>query len=107
MRSAVSISVYTIAAPSPGNAEFADYYNALFADQSGHSTAFRFFNSLDVVLNAWGKPRYRRDILSTAGVLPSRHHEAYWPRRNSESRSEAAAQAVPGDQDRRPLGRCG
>ena len=53
MRSAVSISVYTIAAPSPGNAEFADYYNALFADQSGHSTAFRFFNSLDVVPNAW------------------------------------------------------
>jgi Lipase (class 3) len=47
------ISVYTIAAPSPGNAEFADYYNALFTDQSGHSTAFRFFNSLDVVPNAW------------------------------------------------------
>jgi hypothetical protein len=53
LRSAASISVYTIAAPSPGNAEFADYYNALFTDQSGHSTAFRFFNSLDVVPNAW------------------------------------------------------
>jgi hypothetical protein len=51
--SAASISVYTIAAPSPGNAEFADYYNALFTDQSGHSTAFRFFNSLDVIPNAW------------------------------------------------------
>jgi hypothetical protein len=53
MGRAASISVYTIAAPSPGNADFADYYNALFTDQSGHSTAFRFFNSLDVVPNAW------------------------------------------------------
>jgi hypothetical protein len=51
--SAFGISVYTIAAPSPGNAEFADYYNALFTDQSGRSTAFRFFNNLDVVPNAW------------------------------------------------------
>jgi hypothetical protein len=48
-----SLSIYTIAAPSPGNADFADYYNALFTDQSGHSTAFRFFNNLDVVPNAW------------------------------------------------------
>ena len=53
MSRAASISVYTIAAPSPGNADFADYYNALFTDPSGHSTAFRFFNSLDVVPNAW------------------------------------------------------
>jgi len=52
-RHRVSLSVYTIAAPSPGNAEFAAYYNTLFTDQSGHSTAFRFFNSLDVVPNAW------------------------------------------------------
>lgn len=51
--SAIGISVYTIAAPSPGNADFAAYYNALFTDQSAHSTAFRFFNSLDVVPNAW------------------------------------------------------
>jgi Lipase (class 3) len=50
--STASIFVYTIAAPSPGNAEFADYYNALFTDESG-STAFRFFNTLDVVPNAW------------------------------------------------------
>src|SRR5262252_9603596 len=60
MRGADNISVYTIAAPSPGNAEFADYYNALFTDRSGHSTAFRFFNSLDVVPNAWAS--HRRDI---------------------------------------------
>ena len=48
-----SLAVYTIAAPSPGNADFAAYYNTLFTDRSGHSTAFRFFNSLDVVPNAW------------------------------------------------------
>jgi hypothetical protein len=51
--SASSLSVYTIAAPSPGNADFADYYNALFTGRSGNSAAFRFFNSLDVVPNAW------------------------------------------------------
>jgi hypothetical protein len=50
---ATSLSVYTIAAPSPGNEDFASYYNALFTSQSGQSTAFRFFNSLDVVPNAW------------------------------------------------------
>ena len=50
---ASGLSVYTIAAPSPGNADFADYYNTLFTDQSGRSMAFRFFNSLDVVPNAW------------------------------------------------------
>ena len=48
-----SLSVYTIAAPSPGNEDFASYYNALFTGPSGNSTAFRFFNSLDVVPNAW------------------------------------------------------
>ena len=51
--SASSLSVYTIAAPSPGNADFATYYNTLLTDQSGGSTAFRFFNSLDVVPDAW------------------------------------------------------
>jgi hypothetical protein len=53
MRSAASISTYTIAAPSPGNADFAAHYNTLFTLQSGHSTAFRFYNSLDVVPDAW------------------------------------------------------
>jgi hypothetical protein len=51
--SASGLSIYTIAAPSPGNADFAAYYNTLFILQSGHSTAFRFYNSLDVVPNAW------------------------------------------------------
>jgi len=48
---ASSLSVYTIAAPSPGNEDFASYYNTLF-NQAGR-IAFRFFNSLDVVPNAW------------------------------------------------------
>jgi hypothetical protein len=47
------VSVYTIAAPSPGNAAFAAYYDTLFTGPSGDSTAFRFYNSLDVVPNAW------------------------------------------------------
>src|ERR1700733_9901813 len=42
-----SVSVYTVAAPSPGNEDFAAYYNMMFTLQSGYSTAFRFFNSLD------------------------------------------------------------
>ena len=50
---ASSLSVYTIAAPSPGNADFSAFYNTLFTDPSGDSNAFRFFNSLDVVPNAW------------------------------------------------------
>lgn len=58
------ISVYTFAAPSPGNQEFASYYNALFT-QSGHSTAFRFFNSLDVVPNAWAS------LETVEGYFPS------------------------------------
>ena len=50
---ASGVSVYTIAAPSPGNDAFADYYDALFTGRSGRGAAFRFFNSLDVVPNAW------------------------------------------------------
>jgi hypothetical protein len=50
---ASNVSVYTIAAPSPGNEDFATYYNTLFTLPSGRSAAFRFFNSLDVVPNAW------------------------------------------------------
>ena len=48
-----NVFVYTLAAPSPGNADFAIYYDTLFTLQSGQSTAFRFFNNLDVVPNAW------------------------------------------------------
>ncbi|AQG80487.1 lipase family protein [Spirosoma montaniterrae] len=48
-----SLKVYTFAAPSAGNAAFASYYNQLFTDSAGNSTAFRVYNSLDVVPNGW------------------------------------------------------
>jgi hypothetical protein len=49
-----NLKVYTFAAPSPGNADFANYYNSLFTDgTTGKSTAFRLYNCLDVVPNAW------------------------------------------------------
>ncbi|MBV9578849.1 MAG: lipase family protein [Chloroflexi bacterium] len=49
-----NLKIYTFAAPSPGNADFATYYNSLFTDATtGKSTAFRLYNSLDVVPNAW------------------------------------------------------
>lgn len=52
--SSANLKVYTFAAPSPGNADFATYYNRLFMDSAtGKSTAFRLYNSLDVVPNAW------------------------------------------------------
>lgn len=51
--SADSIKVYTFAAPSAGNGNFATFYNGLFADAAGKSTAFRLYNTLDVVPNAW------------------------------------------------------
>lgn len=52
---AANMSVNTFAAPSPGNSDFASYYNTLFVapQTTDTSTAFRFYNSLDVVPNAW------------------------------------------------------
>jgi hypothetical protein len=84
MSRAASISVYTIAAPSPGNADFADYYNALFTDQSGHS-GIPFLQQPGRGAECLGKPRYHRDILSTAGVLPSRYQQDRRPRRKRRS----------------------
>ena len=49
------LKVYTFAAPSPGNDAFATYYNKLFRNSanSKQSTAFRVFDTLDAVPNAW------------------------------------------------------
>jgi hypothetical protein len=48
------LKAYTFAAPSAGNQGFADYYNRLFTDpKTDQSTAYRVFNSLDSVPNAW------------------------------------------------------
>ena len=77
--SAFGISIYTIAAPSPGNDDFASYYNALFTDQSGDSTAFRFFNSLDVVPNAWASLATVETYYPPLVTVP-RHQQNHWPR---------------------------
>jgi hypothetical protein len=48
------LKVYTFAAPSAGNGDFASYYNALFTDpNTNKSTAYRLYNSLDAIPNAW------------------------------------------------------
>jgi hypothetical protein len=44
--------IYTFAAPSAGNRGFARFYNKLFT-HTGATIAWRFYNSLDVVPNAW------------------------------------------------------
>jgi hypothetical protein len=48
-----SLKVYTFAAPSAGNGDFARYYNKLFRDAAGNSTSIRVYNTLDVIPNAW------------------------------------------------------
>jgi hypothetical protein len=52
---AANTNVFTFAAPSPGNNDFAEYFNQLFRvpGTAEASTAHRFYNSLDVVPNAW------------------------------------------------------
>jgi len=52
--SASNLKVYTFAAPSAGDQNFAEYYNRLFMNQGTNiSTAHRVYNSLDVVPNSW------------------------------------------------------
>jgi Lipase (class 3) len=50
---ASNFKVYTFAAPTAGNHDFAGYYNRLFTDAAGASTAFRVFNDLDIVPYSW------------------------------------------------------
>ena len=78
---ATRLKTYTFAAPSAGNKAFADYCNALFIDSDTNtSKAFRIYNSLDSVPNAWASlatipgyyepsplcPTYVRDIIVQA-----------------------------------------
>jgi hypothetical protein len=51
--SAKNFKVYTFAAPSAGNQDFAGYYNRLFTDAAAASTAYRVFNDLDIVPESW------------------------------------------------------
>jgi pimeloyl-ACP methyl ester carboxylesterase len=78
---AARLKAYTFAAPSAGNQAFADYYNALFTDsKTSSSTAYRIYNTLDSVPNAWASlatiltyytpsplcPDYIKDIVGDA-----------------------------------------
>ena len=45
-----NVKVYTFAAPSPGDHGFKSYFNHLFGE---HSMAFRVYDTLDAVPNAW------------------------------------------------------
>lgn len=75
------LKVYTYAAPSAGNAAFASYYNTLFTDPTTKkSTAYRLYNTLDAVPNAWASlptigtyyrpappcPAYIQDVIAEA-----------------------------------------
>jgi lipase (class 3) len=75
------LKTYTFAAPSAGNAEFASYYNTLFTDATTkNSTAYRLYNTLDAIPNAWATlgtigtyyqpaplcPDYIKDIIAEA-----------------------------------------
>jgi Lipase (class 3) len=51
--SASTLKVYTFAAPTAGNQDFADYYDQLFVDSTGGSRSFRVYNNLDIVPSSW------------------------------------------------------
>jgi hypothetical protein len=75
------LKTYTFAGPSAGNRQFADYYNTIFTDATSRkSTAYRVFNTLDAIPNAWATlptietyyqpkphcPTYIKDIIDEA-----------------------------------------
>jgi Lipase (class 3) len=51
--SANNFKVYTFAAPTAGNQDFADYYDRLFTDSSGLIRSYRVYNDLDIVPASW------------------------------------------------------
>jgi hypothetical protein len=51
--SAANLKVYTFAAPSAGNPDFAGYYNRLFTGATGRNRSFRVYNDLDIVPDSW------------------------------------------------------
>jgi hypothetical protein len=66
------LKTYTFAAPSAGNAAFASYYNALFTDSTTQkSTAYRLYNSLDSVPNAWASLETIASYYQPAPLCPS------------------------------------
>jgi Lipase (class 3) len=66
------LKTYTFAAPSAGDAQFASYYNALFTDSTTQkSTAYRLYNSLDSVPNAWASLETIASYYQPAPLCPS------------------------------------
>jgi hypothetical protein len=51
--SATAFKVYTFAAPTAGNHDFADYFNRLFTDTTGGNRAYRVYNDIDIVPASW------------------------------------------------------
>lgn len=45
--------VYTFAAPTAGNLDFARYYDRLFTTPTGRSSAYRVYNDLDIIPISW------------------------------------------------------
>jgi Lipase (class 3) len=50
---AENFKVYTFAAPTAGNLDFAGYYDRLFTSSSGRTRAYRVYNDLDIVPISW------------------------------------------------------
>lgn len=48
-----NIAVYTYAAPTAGDSNFASAFNSMFAASDATPRTYRYFNTLDVVPNAW------------------------------------------------------
>lgn len=72
-----NIQVYTYAAPSAGDQGFADAFNAMFDAAATPPRAYRYYNTIDVVPNAWqtltlkGLPAYVQvGLENTPGVIP-------------------------------------
>jgi Lipase (class 3) len=51
--SSKNLKVYTFAAPTAGNSDFADYYDRLFTDPTDRNRSFRVYNDLDIVPASW------------------------------------------------------
>jgi hypothetical protein len=101
---ASALRVYTFAAPSAGDAAFASAYNAMFSPSGQPASAFRFFNTIDVVPNAWATlptiesyfqpfpscPRDIKDLINWAqGVVTGEYTQV-------GSTSDGTAIALPG-----------
>ena len=93
--SAVSFKVYTFAAPSAGNEDFAGYFNRLFADShSKTSTAFRIYNNLDIVPTSWAARDVARETVGRASINYGQWHGLTRPKERMGSAARHGLSAV-------------